>query len=91
MPVRFSLGGFQGLDIFAAGYPKSSLNACDPPALEDGIEETVTAGGSSLTYDAATDQYKYTWKTDKSWAGTCRQLSIRFTDLSIQYANFKFK
>ena len=26
--------------------------------------------------DAATDQYNYVWKTDKAWAGTCRQLDL---------------
>jgi hypothetical protein len=35
--------------------------------------------------------YTYVWKTDKGWAGTCRQLLINFDDSSTQYANFKFK
>jgi hypothetical protein len=30
---------------------------------KDGIEETLTAGGSSLSYDAASDIYTYVWKT----------------------------
>jgi hypothetical protein len=33
---------------------------------------TATAGDSGLSYDAATDQYTYVWKTDKTWSGTCR-------------------
>jgi hypothetical protein len=91
VPVKFSLGGNQGLSIFAAGYPKSQVMACDATADVDGIEQTVSAGASSLTYDALSDAYSYVWKTDKSWAGTCRQLVLAFADGSVQRANFKFK
>jgi hypothetical protein len=31
------------------------------------------------------------WKTDKAWAGTCRQLQLKFIDGSTQTANFNFK
>jgi hypothetical protein len=31
------------------------------------------------------------WKTDKGWAGTCRQLIIRLSDGTTHLANFKFK
>jgi len=91
VPVRFSLGGFQGLSIFASGYPKSQIINCSTSALQADIEQTVTAGNSTLSYDATTDQYTYVWKTDKSWAGTCRQLTIRFTDNTDHVANFRFK
>jgi probable HAF family extracellular repeat protein len=91
IPLKFSLGGDQGLNIFAAGYPKSELITCGSSALVDGIEETATAGSSSLTYDAATDQYTYVWKTQKSWAGTCRQLVVKLSDGTTQRADFQFK
>ncbi len=91
VPVKFSLGGDQGLSIFAAGYPKSQVIACGATADVDGIEQTVNAGGSSMTYDPSTDTYDYVWKTDKTWAGTCRQLVLAFADGSVQRADFKFK
>jgi hypothetical protein len=91
IPVKFSLAGDQGLDIFEAGYPKSQQIACDSGALEDGVEETVTAGASTLTYDAASDRYTYVWKTEKAWAGTCRQLVLKLDDGTFHRANFKFK
>jgi hypothetical protein len=91
IPVRFSLGGDQGLAIFAAGYPTSQRIDCDTSLPQDQIEETVTAGGSSLSYDPTTDQYTYVWKTDKRWAGTCRQLIVRFTDGTERTASFKFR
>ena len=95
IPVKFSLGGNQGLNIFANGYPRSAQTACDSSAPVDAIEQTVNAGGSSLTYDATTSQYAYVWKTDKTWSATpggpCRQLVLRFVDGSFLRANFKFK
>jgi len=90
IPVKFSLGGDQGLDIFAAGYPASAVVTCGSTA-EDAIEETVTAGSSSLSYDASTDTYTYVWKTNKSWTGTCRTLVVKLDNGSYHYANFKFK
>jgi hypothetical protein len=91
VPVKFSLGGNRGLNIFAAGYPQSQNISCMTTAPQDDIEQTVSAGGSSLQYDAATDVYTYIWKTDKAWVGTCRQLVMRLTDGSTQAANFRFK
>jgi len=90
VPVRFSLGGYQGLGIFRDGSPTSSVVSCpDSPAV-DAIEETVTAGNSVLTYDASTDTYVYIWKTNKSWAKTCRVLTITLLDGKSHPANFTF-
>jgi len=91
IPVKFSLGGNQGLSIFAPGSPASVQIACDSGAVLDDIETTVTAGGSSLSYSAGDDRYNYVWKTDKAWAGTCRQLIVTLTDGTTHVANFKFK
>lgn len=88
IPVKFSLGGDQGLNIFASGYPASVSTGCSASAT-DAIEETVTAGGSSLTYDAASGQYTYVWKTEKSWTG-CRQLQVKLRDGSSRWAAFSF-
>lgn len=90
VPVKFSLGGDQGLAIFAKGYPASAAMTCSSGAVQDAVEETVTAGGSSLSYDPTTGQYIYVWKTDKTWAGGCRQLQVKFADGSVQVANFSF-
>lgn len=92
VPVKFSLGGDQGLSIFATGYPKLFKVSCTG-GTEDAIESTVTAGGSSLTYDALAGQYIYVWKTDKSWANTitCGRLYVTLIDGTTHSANFKFK
>jgi hypothetical protein len=91
IPVKFSLGGNQGLGIFAAGYPKSSPIACDASEPGAVIEETVNAGGSSLSYDATSDQYSYIWKTDNKWRGTCRMLVVKCNDGSQHFAKFRFR
>jgi hypothetical protein len=91
IPAKFSLGGHYGLNIFAAGYPKVQVVSCSTSAPTDEIEQTVTAGSSSLSYDAASGQYTYTWKTDKSWAGSCRQLVMRLADGTDHTALFRFR
>jgi uncharacterized repeat protein (TIGR01451 family) len=99
IPVKFSLGGDQGLDIFATGtdannntftYPTSTAMTCDSTDELDAIEETVTAGGSALQYDSSLEQYTYVWKTNKAWAGSCRQLVVKLDDGTYHRANFKF-
>jgi hypothetical protein len=92
VPAKFSLGGDEGLDVFAEGYPKSRKIDCSSSAPLDAIEQTTsTAGGSSLSYDATTERYTFTWKTQKAWSGTCRQLVVKLDDGSVHRANFRFR
>ena len=91
IPVKFSLGGNRGLSIFAAGYPQIRQINCNSGALQDPVEETVTAGNSGLSYDATTGIYSYVWKTNKAWTGTCWQLILRLTDGTDHSATFAFK
>ena len=85
------MGGDQGANIFAAGYPKSQQIPCDPAAPVDGIGDSVSAEASGLTYDTNNDQYTYAWKTQEAWAGTCQQLVVRLTDGTFHRANFQLK
>jgi predicted extracellular nuclease len=89
VPVKFNLKGDKGLNIFASDYPQSTKIACDTSESEESIEQTASTGFSGLNYDSATDTYTYVWKTDKAWAGTCRQLVVKLIDGSYHYANFK--
>ena len=50
---------------------------------------TVAATGK-LLYDAAADQYLYTWQTDKTWTNGCRKLSFTLVDGTIHEALFNF-
>jgi probable HAF family extracellular repeat protein len=88
VPMRFSLGRDQGLDIFATGYPKSETIPCDSTTPVDSIEETVS-GKHGLSYNASTDRYEYEWATSSTWSG-CRQFVMKLKDGSVQRANFSF-
>lgn len=90
VPIKFGLGGYRGMDIFAAGSPASGKVPCTGGQL-DPVEEVDTPGASGLTYDAGSDTYHYVWKTQRSWAGTCRTLVVTLADGSSHHAQFRLK
>jgi hypothetical protein len=90
LPIKFSLTGDQGLSIIAAGYPKSQVISCDLSTTNP-MDATDTTGQSGLSYNAAADEYTYVWKTNKSWAGTCRVVTIQLNDGTVHELYFKFK
>jgi hypothetical protein len=89
IPIRFSLGGDKGLEIFEPGYPKSEPIACDSNAVVDGLEQTATGKGG-LSYDAVSDRYTYNWTTSGTASG-CQQFVMKLKDGSVHRANFIFK
>jgi hypothetical protein len=90
IPVKFGLGSNLGLNVLAVGYPNAQQITCNTSAPLDVVEETVTAGSSSLSYDASTGRYVYVWKTNKAWAGTCRKLVVRLADGTDHTAIYRF-
>jgi hypothetical protein len=90
IPIKFSLGGNMGLQVFAQGYPKINVYVVKDGTIIDAIETTLTAGNSSLSYDSVTGQYTYVWKTLKEWAGYGKQLVVKFNDGTEGIANFSF-
>ena len=76
------LGTFQSLT--SLGVP------CDGGAASSPLEEVYTAGSSDLSYDSLTNQFKYNWKTAKSWAGKCRLMTLELTDGQQRCAQFRF-
>jgi Domain of unknown function (DUF4082) len=92
IPVKFSLGGDQGLAIFKSGFPKVTSITCPGSSTPvDPIEEIVTGSASGLSYDASTDQYIYTWKTIKTWAGKCFTFELGLNDDTSHTFNVQFK
>jgi hypothetical protein len=93
IPMKFSLSGNQGLNILAEGYPTSQQVTCANVGtlLDMPLLEPVSPSASTLSYDAASGQYSYIWKTDKLWAGTCRQFVLRLRDGSFHIPYFQFK
>lgn len=91
VPVKFSLSGNKGLAIFAADSPSSAQYTCGASDPTVDLTQTLEATANSISYDASSDQYNFVWKTEKAWAGTCRQLVVQLNDGSLHRANFKFK
>lgn len=90
VPVKFSLSGNQGLNIFAAGYPKVRVVACQIGDEVNSVDEVSTDSNSGLKYDPVLDQYIYTWKTSKTWAKSCRELVVKLVDGTTHTALFRF-
>ncbi|MDO3703075.1 M36 family metallopeptidase [Micromonospora sp. C28SCA-DRY-2] len=98
VPMRFKLAANRGLDILASGSPYSRLVDCDtlrtvgPDGAVTPRPTPVAArnpGGSAMSVNA-NGQYNYPWKTDPSWAGTCREFVLTL-DNGFQYrAYFAF-
>jgi predicted extracellular nuclease len=89
VPVKFSLGGDKGMNIFVNGYPQSVQINCSTGVPIGSSDPTANPGGSKMSYGGG--QYNYVWKTEKAWSGTCRQLIVKLIDGTVQTANFKFK
>ena len=90
IPMQFQLGGNQGLNIIAAGYPTAIQISCTTGAPVNTSTLTDTAGSSGLQYDPMTGTYTYVWKTRKSWSGTCQQFTLTLNDGSSHLADFQF-
>jgi WD40-like Beta Propeller Repeat len=86
LALGFSLGGYAGayplLELPTGGrYPVSvDVAPCtpQPPTTPPAGTQSQTVGG--LSYDPVNDRYTYVWKTDPSWAGTCRLFVIDLND-----------
>ena len=88
VPLTFALGGDRGLAVLAAGSPRVTSAQC--AGAGDEIEQTVSPGGSTLTYDSSAGTYTWVWKTPKAATG-CRDLVLRFRDGSELTARFELR
>ena len=89
VPIKFSLAGFRGFNLFASGYPASQAMTC--AGVVTGPLQRNTLGPDGFVYDPLLDQYRWHWKTDRNWRGTCRKLVVRLADGSEKRANFRFQ
>jgi hypothetical protein len=91
IPIKFTLGGAEGLEVFIMGYPASQLVDCTTGSPLGSVEQNATPGSSSLSYNENDERYTFIWKTDKAWRGTCRMLILKFDDGTKYMALFKLK
>jgi hypothetical protein len=88
IPIKFSFGLDLGLNILAPGSPVSRQVNCFTGAGLGSWEPTESDPG--LRYDRFTNQYIYTWSTNRTWAGTCRELDVIVRDGRHFTTKFKF-
>jgi len=87
--VRFSLGGNMGTGVLASGSPM--MRAVNCTTLAPLATLAATAAVAPLTYVGSTNSYSYFWRTDRAWAGSCREFVLRFADGSQQRAVYRFQ
>ena len=81
IPLKFSLHGYRGSAVFALGSPVwTPCNSSSGP--------TVATG--TLAYNQSLDRYTFLAATDKSWAGTCSDLTVTLRDGTAHQARFTF-
>jgi hypothetical protein len=82
--VRFSLDGFHGRRVLAAGYPRVAEIECGSSA------EPASGEPARVRRVRARHGYAFLWKTRRSWAGTCRQLILGLDDGTVHRADYLF-
>jgi hypothetical protein len=89
VPVKFGLGGNQGLAVLAAGYPQLQPVFCGT-TTPSGAPIGPGRGAGGLRYDPATNQYLYNWPTDRAWQGTCGRFDLKLADGTTHSTTFAF-
>ncbi len=89
VPVKFSLGGFQGADVVSSARTIQVDCVTRTPVI--GSARPAVANGGGVQYDPATDTYTYVWKTDRSLNGTCQELAVALSDESGHVAYFQLR
>lgn len=91
IPVKFSLNGFHGFDIFSDGSPSSVETDCNSGARTGMPEPIGSPGNSGLSYSKEGDFYSIVWKSERAWTRTCRRLVVELDDGSVHEADFQFR
>ena len=87
--LRDAAGAYQR-DLNAVTSITSRTIKC-PAAAVDPLPNTVVESSAALSYDLTGEQYVFTWKTQKAWAGTCRSAYLALSDGTVHSATFTFK
>lgn len=91
VPIRFELGGNQGLDVIEDGWPQVAVVDCDfADQPEGGDPARHPRWFRELVYRPRKQTYVFLWKTDRRWAGSCRQFMLKLKDGTVHRADFKF-
>jgi hypothetical protein len=91
VPIRFELGGNQGLGVIEDGWPQVAVVGCDfSEEPEAGEPARHPRWFRELVYRRRKQRYVFLWKTDRRWVGSCRQFMLKLKDGTVRRADFKF-
>jgi hypothetical protein len=91
VPIRFELGGNQGLEVIEDGWPQVAQVGCDFTAEpEAGEPARHPRWFRELVYRKSKKRYVMVWQTERRWAGTCRQFMLKLKDGTVRRADFRF-
>jgi hypothetical protein len=93
VPVKWQLtnsnGGFVSAPRAVASITSANV-ACGGGATSVPLPAD-TSGASGLHYDTTLNQYIFSWKTDKTWAGSCRRFILQLDDGTSHTAEFTLR
>jgi MBG domain-containing protein/thrombospondin type 3 repeat protein len=87
IPIKFSLGRYEGLQVMRPDAPVVTEVPCTSPLSETMADEDESENSSGLRAEGY--NYTYVWKTSSSWVG-CRRLVITLRDGTSHAALFRF-
>ena len=88
IPVKFSLGGDQGLNVFASGYPASVNDVCSAQRrMRSRKRSPPVAAASAMTRQRPV---QLRLEDRQELGGHCRQLQVKLRDGSSRWAAFNF-
>ena len=92
VPVKFRLTC--GESLISELSAVMDLQSANLPACVGNGDDPIPADGSGspgLRYDYVDNQFVFNWKTEKSWANTCRKFILTLRDGTVHEAYFRFK
>jgi hypothetical protein len=94
IPVKWQLKDAAGnlicdLSTLAPSGLQSIQIVCNSTTTIDAIEELASPGSTMFRCDGT--QFIFNWQTKKSWAGTCRLMTVTLSDGTTHSAQFTFK
>jgi hypothetical protein len=89
--LNFRLEGYEGRDIFATDFPASRQIDCAGMLPPGDLEPTDSLFNLGAIFNPFTRTYHYLWRTDSSWAGTCREAIVKLKDDTELRARFSFQ
>jgi hypothetical protein len=96
--IRFSLNGYRGSQPEAEGYPRSMrCGGGDVTTIARAKASKNTKASKhkkkskpTFVYERRSDRYMMLWRTERKWAGSCREFVLKLDDGSVHTARFQF-